>query len=85
MADPDSLADILVANVEGVLEFEDFAYVARQVWGEKTGGPSNQMPNAANMTYPGLEPSGTKFGEDPTYLAKRYPKLWRRFGTHPLG
>ena len=38
MADPDSLADILVANVEGVLEFEDFAYVARQVWGEKTGG-----------------------------------------------
>ena len=81
MADPDSLADILVPNVEGVLEFEDFAYVARQVWGEKTGRPSNQMPNAANMIYPGLEPSGTKFEEDPTYLAKRYPKLWQRFGT----
>ena len=85
MADPDILADILVPNVEGVLEFEDFAYVARQVWGEKTGQPSGQMPNAANMIYPGLEPSGTKFKEDAAYLAKRYPKLWRRFGTQPLG
>jgi hypothetical protein len=84
-ADPDSLADILAPNVEGVLEFEDFAYVARQVWGEKTGMPSNQMPGAANMIYPGLEPTGTKFKEDAADLVKRYPKLWRRFGLHPLG
>jgi hypothetical protein len=83
-ADPDSLADLLVGDVEGVLEFEDFAYVARQVWSEKTGLPSNQMPEAANMSYPGLEPSGTKFEEDAAYLSRRYPKLWRRFGSHPL-
>jgi hypothetical protein len=85
IADPDSLGDILVPNVKGVLEFEDFAYVARQVWGQKTGHSSNRMPNAANMIYPDLEPSGTKFEEDAAHLAKRYPKLWRRFGTHPLG
>lgn len=85
MADPDSLADMLAPKVEGVLEFEEFAYVAREVWGEKTGRPSDEMPNAASMIYPGREPSGTKFDEDAADLAKRYPKLWRRFGTNPLG
>jgi hypothetical protein len=85
MADPDSLADIIAPNAEGVLEFEDFAYVARRVWAEKTGRPSNEMPNAGNMIYPGREPSGTNFEEDAAHLAKRYPKLWRRFGTNPLG
>lgn len=85
MADPDSLADILASNTEGVLEFEDFAYVARQVWGKKTGRPNNLMPNAANMSYPGVSPSGTPFEEDADHLAKRYPKLWRKFGMHPLG
>jgi hypothetical protein len=84
-ADPDSLADILAPNVEGVLEFEAFAYVARQVLREKTPPPSNQMPKAANMIYSRLEPSGTRFQEDEKYLAKRYPKLWSRFGMHPLG
>lgn len=85
MADPDSLADMLAPKVEGVLEFEEFAYVARQVWGEKTGRPGGDMPDAANMIYPGREPSGTKFDDDAAHLAKRYPKLWRRFGTNPLG
>lgn len=85
MAELDSLADILEPNGDGVLEFEEFAYVARQVWGEKMGLPGNKMPNAANMIYPGLEPSGTRFQEDPEYLSKRYPKLWQRFGTRPLG
>ena len=85
MADPDSLAEILVPNVQGVLEFERFAYVARQVWSEKTGRPRGEMPNAANMVYPNRKPSGTEFAEDTAHLAKRYPKLWRRFGTNPLG
>jgi hypothetical protein len=83
--DPDSLADLLAPKIEGVLEFEEFAYVARRVWGEKVGRPGHDMPNAAEMIYLGLKPSGTKFDEDAAYLAKRYPKLWRRFGTKPLG
>jgi hypothetical protein len=84
MADPDSLADILAPKMEGVLEFEEFAYVARNVWSEKAGRSGKEMPNAAWMAYPGREPSGTRFDEDAAYLAKRYPKLWQRFGNNPL-
>jgi Protein of unknown function (DUF4240) len=84
-ANPDSLADILAPKITGVLEFEEFAYVARNVWSEKTGRRSGEMPNAAEMIYLSVEPSGTRFEEDAAYLAKRYPKLWQRFGTRPLG
>lgn len=85
LADPDGLADILVPEIAGVLEFEGFAYVARDVWSEKTGRRGSEMPNSAEVIYLGLSPSGTRFDEDPAYLAKRYPKLWQRFGTKPLG
>jgi len=85
LADPDSLADILAPDVRGVLEFEQFAYVARKTWGEKTGKPANKMPNAAWMMYPGRQPTGVPFDEDSNSLAKRYPKLWKRFGSTPLG
>jgi hypothetical protein len=84
LAEPDSLADLLAPQVQGVLEFELFAYVARNVWAEKTGRAPNQMPMAANMSYPGADPTGTAFDEDPAHLSKRYPKLWRRFGSNPL-
>jgi hypothetical protein len=83
-ADPDSLADLLPPQVQGVLEFELFAYVARSVWAEKTGGRPNEMPMAANMMYPGVDPTGTAFQEDQAHLSKRYPKLWHRFGSNPL-
>jgi hypothetical protein len=85
LADPDSLADFLAQDTHGVLEFESFAYVARKTWSDKTGKPSNLMPNAAWMMYPGKQPSGVPFEEDPIFLAKRYPKLWKRFGDAPLG
>jgi hypothetical protein len=85
LADPDSLADILTPDVRGVLEFEDFAYVARTTWGEKSGKPGKEMPNAAWMLYPDRQPTGTPFDEDSASLAKRYPKLWKRFGSSPLG
>jgi hypothetical protein len=85
LADPDSLADILTPDVRGVLEFEDFAYVARKTWGEKSGKPGNEMPNAALMLYLDRQPTGIPFDENPASLAKRYPKLWKRFGSSPLG
>jgi hypothetical protein len=85
LADPDSLADVLAPDVEGILEFESFAYVARKTWGEKTGKPGTEMPNAAPMLYTDQQPTGIQFDESPASLAKHYPKLWKRFGSSPLG
>jgi hypothetical protein len=85
LADPESLADILAADVREALEFESFAYVARKSWGEKTGKKGADMPNAAPMLYLDRQPTGIPFEENSASLAKRYPKLWKRFGTSPLG
>ena len=78
-ADPDTLAEVLAPGAGGDLEFEDFAYVARNAWSAKTGRDWNDMPVIANMAYDN-KPSGTAFSEKPADLAKRYPKLWERFG-----
>ena len=84
VADPDSLAP----DPGGPCEFEEFATVAGEVWAEKTGidpwtDPEGSFPYTG--APPAASPSGTPFEEDPRYLAKRYPKLWKRFGTWPLG
>ena len=80
LADPDSLADILAPDSQGDLEFEGFAYIARNVWGEKVGKPGGEMPNAASMMHFGGRPSGAPIGGNPFLLAQRYPKLWKHFG-----
>ncbi|CAN5338749.1 DUF4240 domain-containing protein [soil metagenome] len=85
LANPDSLADSLAPDLHGVLEFEDFAYVAREVWSQKARPPGQEMPNTAPMMYVGVEPSGTPFAEDDAELARRLPRLWKRFGEKPLG
>ena len=84
LADADSLADILAADSQGVLEFEEFAYAAGDVWSKKTGRPANQMPDTSEASYAGTDPSGTPFEEDEAALSARYPKLWKRFGKNPL-
>lgn len=78
-ADPDKLAGLLAPGSGGDLEFEDFAYVAREAWAAKTGRDWNGMPVVAQMAYDN-KPSGLAFSENPKDLAKRYPKLWERFG-----
>jgi hypothetical protein len=87
LADPDSLALSLAPDTQGVCEFEEFAYVAAEVWAEKTGmdpwkDPDGRFPHTG--ASPASEPSGTPFEEDGAYLAKRYPRLWARFGASPL-
>lgn len=83
VADPDSLAGAVdQADADG-FDFELFAYVAADVWREKTGiDPSNDRQ--ARFPYtgapPAAQPSGIPFEEDPDHLAKRYPKLWAKFG-----
>jgi hypothetical protein len=86
LADPDCLADILAEEPGGPLEFEEFAYVAGDVWSEKTGmaidDPASSYPIGA-ASFP-AQPSGVEFDETEAHLAARYPKLWARFGASPL-
>ena len=83
VANPDALAEIIPADADASLEFEEFSYVATEVWAAKTGRDAAQMPMEAGGGSTG--PAGKPFEEDETWLAAHYPKLWRRFGTHPLG
>jgi hypothetical protein len=82
VADPDSLADLVPGDARGPLEFDGISSIAPEVWAAKTGRDPAAMPS---MPEAAQEPSGTPFNEDEAALARRYPKLWRRFGTHPLG
>lgn len=79
-ADPDALSAVATANSGSDLEFESFAYVASEVWAEKTGKDPSAMP----LTKPAIssdKPRGVPFTEDAGALAQRYPKLWKRFGN----
>jgi len=87
LRDPDSLADLIPATQSEPAEFESFPDVAANVLRSKP----DVDPKAAigDMAYllasiPD-EPKGEPFEEDPDYLAKRWPKLWKRFGESPLG
>lgn len=84
LADPDVLADLLVADAEGVLQFEQFAYVAAEVWVQRTGRSVDDFAPMVSGWLPRAEPQGVPFEDDEAYLAAHYPKLWRRFGDDPL-
>lgn len=86
LADPESLAQLDARpGHDGVWQFEAIYYVAMDVFEEK-GGKGDVRDHSepkAGLTRPG--PSGEPFEEDDEYLARRYPKLWRRFGDQPAG
>lgn len=85
IAHPDSLGDALAPGTRDY-EFEEFATVASTAWAEKTGIVPWSDPQARypyRSIPPASEPAGVPFKEDDVYLAKRYPKLWARFGTSP--
>ena len=81
---PDDLADMVVADVDGVLEFEGILYVTNDVWSEKTGQDAAEMPMNLDLMTMGLEPLGEPFVDDPAHLERRLPKTWARFGNDPL-
>jgi hypothetical protein len=81
LARPDELAR--VAQARGPLEFEEIAYVAPELWVEKTGNDEGPpFPFGADGL--GTEPAGEPFDDDPSALEQRYPLTWARFGGRPL-
>lgn len=82
LADPDSLADAVPADAREPAQFEGFGHVAMALWANRTGRNPAEMPNAT--AHP-ANPTGKPWSEDPAALAARYPKLWKRFGSAPLG
>jgi hypothetical protein len=83
-ANPDELAVLIPADFDGIPEFELLAYVASEVWAEKTRADPTEMPTQPDMIYSN-EPSGEPFDETAEDLAGRYPRLWARFSDSPLG
>ena len=76
LADPDSLADVEIGpDAEEDAFFEEFAYVAGQVYEEKTG---------TEMTYPErhypADPAGEPWEEEGDDLERRFPRLWAKYG-----
>ena len=83
LADPDSLVEMIAPGSQGDYEFESFAYAAADIWKEKTGidPVTDQQRRFPFISAPPVsEPSGEPFEEDADYLARRYPRLWARFG-----
>lgn len=87
--EPDNLADIVPADAVTVLELEEFGSVAVDLWVRKSGKDyedlHSELAKFADCRPATTGPSGTPFRDDPATLARRYPKLWRRFGENPLG
>jgi hypothetical protein len=86
LADPDSLAELDARPGDwGVWEFERIYYVAPEAYKEKGGEGDVRDLSEPEAGMGGGVPSGEPFAEDKEHLARRYPKLWRRFGASPLG
>jgi hypothetical protein len=86
LADPDNLAEFdMRPGPDGVCEFEAIYYVAKKVFEEKGGKGDVRDYSEAEAGLGGPGPSGESFEDDEKHLMRRYPKLWQRFRTEPLG
>ncbi|MHB9129832.1 MAG: DUF4240 domain-containing protein [Armatimonadota bacterium] len=75
LRNPESLLAIEFGpNAEEDSFFEEFAYVASEVYEQLTG---EEMP-ATQVDYP-AEPAGEPWDEDGDDLATRFPLLWAKF------
>ena len=86
LADPDSLAQVDARpGPDGVWQFEEIYYIVTKVFEEKGGEGDVRDYSEPEAGLGGPGPSGEPFEENAEHLARRYPKLWRRFGSEPLG
>jgi hypothetical protein len=86
LSNPDSLADLDLAPMgpEGYWEFEEIYCVTGEIF-EESGGDGDVREHAdPEAGLGGAGPAGDEFSDDEERLAKRYPKLWKRFGNNPL-
>ena len=84
LANPDSLANVDLSS-RSFWEFEEIYYVAVAIFKEKggEGDVRDRSEPEAGMGGPG--PTGEPFSKSEEQFARRYPKLWQRFGTQLLG
>jgi len=77
LKDPETLTSII--DDPDDCQFEDFGYVATQVWERKTGKDLDEFP------FPDVDrpdsPAGKEWSEDGDELMHRFPKLWKKFGV----
>jgi len=85
LRDPDALARLIPADFAEALDFEELAYLADDIFIEKAGREAREDEiTRPSMAYVEVEPSGEPFEDSEAALAKRYPRLWARFGRAPL-
>ena len=79
LKDPESLAEAVVdSDTNDDCQFEEFQYVASQVWERKTRKDLSRFPTLESE-HPD-SPAGQEWSEDGDDLERRFPKLWKRFG-----
>lgn len=77
LKDPESLADVPLGPEGGEdAFFEEFAYVAPQVYEKKTG--KEEMPDYERHSTD--EPAGEAWDEDGDDLERRFPRLSAKYG-----
>jgi hypothetical protein len=77
LKDPETLASSIVDSDDDC-QFEEFQYVASQVWERKTRKDLSRFPTL-DSEYP-ESPRGQEWSEEGDDLERRFPKLWKRFG-----
>jgi hypothetical protein len=77
LKDPETLVESVVDSDDDC-QFEEFQYVASQVWEQKTRKDLSRFPTL-DSEYP-ESPKGQEWSEEGDDLERRFPKLWKRFG-----
>jgi hypothetical protein len=76
LRDPETLLEVADAPGVEVTAFEELHYVPGQAYEEKTG---EEMPDTGVSHH--REPAGDEWTEEDDDLARRFPRLWAKYGV----